>query len=82
MEQKKKSSKQWRREIIADVERREAEKKKEKWRIRRCWLVIYGSTFSFSYGLADHGCRRVLPLGYSAEFLPIDFSVLAGNPWN
>ena len=48
MEQKKKSSKQWRREIIADVERREAEKKKEKWRIRRCWLVIYGSTFSFS----------------------------------
>ena len=25
MEQKKKSSKQWRREIIADVERREAE---------------------------------------------------------
>ena len=45
MEQKKKSNKQWRREIIADVNRREAEKKKEKWRIRKCWAVIYGMGF-------------------------------------
>ena len=45
VEQKKKSNKQWRREIIADVNRREAEKKKEKWRVRKCWAVIYGIGF-------------------------------------
>lgn len=48
MEQKKKSSKQWRREIIADVNRREAEKKKEKWRIRKYWATAWGVSLSFS----------------------------------
>ena len=39
--QKKKSNKQWRREIIADVNRREAEKRKEKWHVRICWISIF-----------------------------------------
>ena len=40
-EQKKKSNKQWRREIIADVNRREAERKREKWHVRICWISIF-----------------------------------------
>lgn len=48
MEQKKKSNKQWCREIIADVNRREAEKKKEKWRIRKYWAIAWGVSLSFS----------------------------------
>lgn len=48
MKQKKKSNRQWRREIIADVKRREAEKRKEKWRIRRCWAALCGGCISFS----------------------------------
>lgn len=41
MEQKKKSNKQQRREIIAAVKRREAERKREKWHVRICWISIF-----------------------------------------
>ena len=40
-EQKKKSNKQWRREIIEAVKRREAERKREKWHVRICWISIF-----------------------------------------
>lgn len=45
MEREKKNNKQWRREIIADVNRREAEKRKEKWRLRKCWAVYRQKDF-------------------------------------
>lgn len=41
MEQKKKSNKQQRREIIAAVKRREAERRKEMWHVRICWISIF-----------------------------------------
>lgn len=41
MEQKKKSNKQQRREIIAAVKCREAERKREKWHVRICWIAIF-----------------------------------------
>lgn len=47
MKQKKKSNKQWRREIIANVKRREAERRKEKWRIRKCRAAIGGVGIAF-----------------------------------
>ena len=40
-EQKKKSNKQWRREIIEAVKRREAERKREKWHVRICRISIF-----------------------------------------
>lgn len=48
---KKKSNKQWRREIIADVKRREAEwrkkKRKERWRICKSHIMLWGVFISF-----------------------------------
>ena len=41
MEQKKKSNKQQRREIIAAVKRREAERRREMWHVRICWISIF-----------------------------------------
>lgn len=41
MEQKRKSNKQQRREIIEAVKRREAERRREKWHVRRCWIAIF-----------------------------------------
>ena len=49
--QKKKSNKQSRREIIADVKRREAEwrkkKRKERWRICKSHIILWGTFISF-----------------------------------
>ena len=49
--QKKKSNKQSRREIIADVKRREAEwrkkKRKERWRICKSHIILWGIFISF-----------------------------------
>ena len=49
--QKKKSNKQSRREIIADVKRREAEwrkkKRKERWRICKSHIMLWGTFISF-----------------------------------
>ena len=50
-QQKKKSNKQSRREIIADVKRREAEwrkkKRKERWRICKSHIMLWGTFISF-----------------------------------
>ena len=49
--QKKKSNKQSRREIIADVKRREAEwrkeRRKERWRICKSHIILWGTFISF-----------------------------------
>ena len=44
---KKKSNKQSRREIIADVKRREVEWRKERWRICKSHIMLWGTFISF-----------------------------------
>ncbi|MDC2615610.1 MULTISPECIES: hypothetical protein [Bacteroides] len=46
-QRKKKSNKQSRREIIADVKRREAEWRKERWRICKSHIMLWGTFISF-----------------------------------
>ena len=34
------------------------------------------------FGAPDFGFRWRVPSGYSAEFLPVDFTVSSGNAWD